>query len=843
MTILHKIARRDFKLNRKRSIGTIVGITLSVALIMAVATMLTSLRQTLIQREIDMSGYYHIKLSQVTPQQLKKIRQNRDFKQIKTTSDLGVAAFDHADAAVEQSPLLTLQSLNATKPTALGYHLSSGTWPQTDQEIVISESAMLASGLKIGDQLQLKIGKPTVKKRKLPDSDALIEQATVVKGKNQNFRITGVLNADNYGYQGLTSAAKAKSYTVYLALKDPQHFRRDLPELLGLSNYHQVREGKKARYRYSLNDGLLHWEVLQFSDKTMLMLVTVATIVIAVIMLTSIFCIRNSFAISITEKTKTYGMLASVGATKKQIKRIVLLQSGQLGLIGIPLGLGLGVLASYILGLVVNHIGSQFLFGRANSFQLKFSWIGLLIAVVLGWATIYFSASSSARRASKVSPIAQIRNEQDVKLTSKNLRVPKWIQRVFKSGGVLAYKNLRRSRKKYRTTVISLAVSVFTFIAMSAFVTAAFNFSYQRFHSLDFNLSFSPNYAGMALKSAKTQAQIQAITKLPDTKHVQVMTALADNGNLKLAGVENHLAPGLTARDHRELQLLALDRTAFRKYGRANGLTEQQLASGLILFDNDTQTVNGKQINVHNYRYQAGDLISGSYQDNSSSPHKKYQAKFRLSGVTRKLPDMVSFYWTMPSILIADQQVAQQQLPLVLQSIVMDASKPEDTIREVRKITLQLGSWNLDGQIREEKTMRLLISIFLYGFIIVITLIGITNIFNTITANMALRQREFAVLKSVGMTKKEFDHMVNLETLFYSLKSLVIGVVSGIGVALLIYWGFNRGQAEQVHYQLPWLAIGLAIVFVFLLVFWIMRYSLRKFNRQNIIETIRKENV
>ena len=136
--------------------------------------------------------------------------------------------------------------------------------------------------------------------------------------------------------------------------------------------------------------------------------------------------------------------------------------------------------------------------------------------------------------------------------------------------------------------------------------------------------------------------------------------------------------------------------------------------------------------------------------------------------------------------------------------------------------------------------MILVIKIFLYGFISVITLIGVTNIFNTITSNMELRQKEFAMLKSVGMTKKEFNRMINLETVFYGTKSLIYGITLGMIGTYFIYRAFKNNITT---FAFPGIAIAISVVAVFILIFVIMKYSVRKINKQNTIETIRKENI
>ena len=148
---------------------------------------------------------------------------------------------------------------------------------------------------------------------------------------------------------------------------------------------------------------------------------------------------------------------------------------------------------------------------------------------------------------------------------------------------------------------------------------------------------------------------------------------------------------------------------------------------------------------------------------------------------------------------------------------------------------------NMEEAVKANNAIVLVISIFLYGLITVITLIGITNIFNTITTNMNLRKKEFAMLKSIGMTRKEFNRMIRLESIFYGLKSLIIGIPIGTLLSYAIYKGFETNMG--MSYVLPVKAILISIVFVAVVITIIMKYSMSKINKQNIIETIRNDNI
>ncbi|GAF11925.1 ABC transporter ATP-binding protein [Bacillus sp. JCM 19046] len=153
----------------------------------------------------------------------------------------------------------------------------------------------------------------------------------------------------------------------------------------------------------------------------------------------------------------------------------------------------------------------------------------------------------------------------------------------------------------------------------------------------------------------------------------------------------------------------------------------------------------------------------------------------------------------------------------------------------------QLSINNFHEMKQSDQQMVVVISIFTYGFITLITLISVANIFNTISTSIALRKREFAMLKSIGMTPKSFNKMIYFESIFYGLKSLLYGLPLGIGVMYLIYW---RTQTMfSYSFSLPWIPIAIVIVAVFLIVGAAMMYSISKVKKENIIDGLKQENI
>ena len=247
----------------------------------------------------------------------------------------------------------------------------------------------------------------------------------------------------------------------------------------------------------------------------------------------------------------------------------------------------------------------------------------------------------------------------------------------------------------------------------------------------------------------------------------------------------------------------------------------------------------GRMVTKRVYNYEENDVINGKFED-SQDETKNRDVSIKIGAITQIKPYCMENCYVDGGMIIVDINDFKD-FDWYIDQIGIQSNNSDKLEKDIEKQNLPVHVNNFDKDAREEKSMILVIKIFLYGFIAVITLIGVTNIFNTITSNIELRQKEFAMLKSIGMTKKEFNRMVNLETLFYGTKALIYGIIMGLLGTFALYKAFAVKMDSGIH--IPINAIVLSIIFVYALVFIIMRYSVWKVNRQNIIETIRKDNI
>lgn len=405
MNILSKLSIRNLKLNKKRTISTIIGIILSVALICAVASMGISFQATLVENAINETGYYHLKISDVTDENIESLKNNRDIKDVLTISEKGYGKLENSQNV--DKPYFKLYSMDKKLFEFLKFNLIDGRFPTNNNEIIISEHIIENAKVnyKIGDKIKVNIGE-----RVTLDDDKLYymnpynkEDEKLINTQEYEFTIVGIIERPNMnfeaysdpGYTIISTNMEAEKQEAYITLKNPKEYKKSIPNIVGASSYDSIvglgeNADQKLKYdNYQVNDELLRWEAFAFSDSTVNMLYAVIGVVIFIIIFASVFCIRNSFAIATTEKMKMYSMLASVGATKKQIKKNVIFEGLLLGVVGIPLGIISGFFAVFVLLQIVNNLLGEQLLAHVDGIVFKISILPILLSVILGIITQY----------------------------------------------------------------------------------------------------------------------------------------------------------------------------------------------------------------------------------------------------------------------------------------------------------------------------------------------------------------------------------------------------------------------------------------------------------------------
>jgi putative ABC transport system permease protein len=949
MNLMKTLTLKNLKLNRKRTIVTIVGIILATALLSALVTLVSSFQYSMIEYQKQKDGDFHVKFSNVKMSELSEFKNNRNIESTFETMGMGFAKLDGCKN--EDKPYAYVMATDEAGFERGCFKLIDGRMAKNENEIVIPRH-LKTNGridIKVGDEITLDVGK-----RYDSNTEGVIwensayehDAETLTDTETKHYKVVGIMERPGYGMEDYSAAGYTfvtysdelaaidngtkseaseadTTLTVYSrytqkALRNKDAVTADIigvdEKLFEKANDSSVemsaeesdrflKEMENAKYDIYINGFLISYECVFPIDGTFKALFTVAAVVALIIILTSVYCIKNSFNISITEKIRQYGMLASVGATRRQIKSSVKTEAAMLGVVGIPVGTMSGILASLILVKVVNALSAGWL-----NFALSFhtSLPALILAVIMSIATIYFSATGSARRAAKVTPLEAIRNTKEIKIKSSKLKTPAIIGRIWGIGGVISYKNIKRNKKKYRTTVTSIVICSVTFIVISYFMSMAFSVVGMSYASVDYNIGIN--------MSCKKDLDIEKISELLSGIEGAKDYLVGAGYYFDVDKPEYTKKYGEYCRQlyddsedvSQEFLITVLNDKSYDKYASDAGIKNAD--TGAILVNKGTFDVYNENSSkyvkkeMELYKYKAGDTIECGYNvyDDASSDDNAAESDTEsstddnnaveggtesstadnsgyvdeetinkgvrktvdvtIAGVTDKVPTCYNGYGNTSLLFMnqkgfeslwADGKSGNEFKPgnAIYSAYVVaeNADEYQDTLEketaenpEYSQISFYVS--NMDKQMRDEKSLFTLLGVFAYGLIVVIALIGITNIINTLSTGMELRSREFATLRSIGMTDKQFAGMVRLESVFISVKALVIGVPLGILISYLLCVIMNR-MGSTIIYEPPYKAIILCIVVVIMLIYAIMKLSMTKLRHNNIIETIKNENL
>lgn len=882
MKLLNKLTLKNLRLNKVRTAVTIIGIMLSAALITVVSGMALSGRQTMIDGQTEWSGNYDVALDIIDTAKIDKIRQNRNVENAFYKERLGFSKATVADNA-EYGYAVTAISENAFDG-CFKLKLEKGSFPTNSNEAVVTGAFKNTDGkdVKVGDKITLELGvlkgtdgKVLGESELLDLSPKRFKESKITDKKQKTYTITGIIENPNTrelnnpsscfeiytvsDEESPVEAIKTKHMNKLYIAYTPQsesNYLQNTADILGfkaddmsnvisdeISPEDQQTSGINA---YEFNSILLSMKGYGSSDATNTVIFSLAVIIIIIVMLASVFVIRNSFAISITEKTSMYGMLASVGATKRQIRRNVLFEGFILGLIGIPLGILLGLGVNAILITILNSVLSDMLSGA--TFVFVTPTIPIICAIVLSAVTIFCSSFFIALRASRIPPLVAIRGNEDIKVkNNKPYRTSKLTKKLFGVGGEIASKSLKRSRKKYRTTVISIVVSVAMFIAVSAF--------------MDYGMTYTEHYYGKTDYSYTVvgidSKQAQTIEKMPEIENYLTVGSqygcVSADVPVNECG-ENFLYDNADGTKSFSVEFLEFEHDTFVQICRELKLDYNEVKGGVLAYSKVTPDYGegsrsyDEPVPLYGKDAPTKFIVYG----NDEEGNELKTGKLKVSSVFDEIPKSAGSVIGEGTIfgqglIIGEQGVISSQVgkdgcAVTLYANTSDHTSLTNRIESMEGADDSIYIYDYEEIVRQFNAVMLIVGIFVYGFIGVISLIGMTNIFNTISTNMQLRSKEFASLKSIGMTKKEFNRMIRLESLMYGIKSLLIGIPLGVLGVFAIFSAFSKGSVP-ISFVFPWKAILISIAAVFIVVWLIMKYSISKVNKQNIIETIRNDNI
>lgn len=866
MNIVNKLTVRQLKENKRRTLVTIIGVIISVMMVTMVPTFVVSVMDLMLRQHITTTGEWHVLYKDVNPSQLKAIDADEDTHTIGVSRDRGYALIEEGDNA--NKPYLHIREYNEQGFKQFPIELSSGQLPQADNEIVISEEIATNAKVvyKIGDTITLDIGERI--RTGARDAPALKQEDPLVTDKGERAETIEHTEAKSYKVVGIIKrptweSAEAPGYSIFSYVDEGTLGANDIvnaavvlnkvkSSLFTHSDYlaNQNNIGSESiDYNYSL----LKRYGLAISDKTNRTILSFSLVITGIIIVGSVSLIYNAFAISVSERSRHLGMLSSVGATARQKRNSVFFEGTVIGLISIPIGIICGLVVIAIMFLFINPMIHQANIGLTEEFTVTITPVSLLIACAVSILTIFLSTYLPARKASRISAIDAIRQTNDVKLTNKTVKTSKLVSKIFGIEADIGLKNLKRNKRRYQATVFSLVISIVLFLSMSYFTE-----NIQKTIELPQDVKYDIQVSNESLDDQviNSIANLDDVTDWNVTKNFSLFSWIDEDVVINEYQDLAKDDPSLWKEGKYQyfIDFHVLDDKNLQDYAKSVGADYKQLidAENLSAIVVDKLFYNNEAANkivekkaIHAKVDQSLDLVEVDWEAGKETPVNK----IKIAALTGQLPMGVrqaeASIGNLNMIIseqVMDQLTSRENVTLRLN---LKSTDPMATQREIEEIEEMKGSnFTIRNGLkdrREREQLILLISALGYGFILLFSLVSIANIFNTISTSISLRKREFAMLKSVGMTPKGFNKMINYESIFYGIKSLLYGLPISIGVIYLIYKALK--SSYQFEFILPWISILYVIVAVFIMISTTMLYASSKVKKENIIDALKRESI
>lgn len=848
MSILNDLTIKNLKLNKKRTIVTIVGIILSTALMVGIGLLFSSFQDYMIRETISYNGKYEAEYGDVSLDKLNSI-DKKDFSYF-YQKPIGFSKFDSAN---EYKPYIYISSVDKEYFNEL--HLISGRFAENDSELVISNHINTNGGAsyKIGDIITLKYGERVIEGVNTLANNEYYEEETLNIVGEKTYTIVGIVERSNFedysasGYSTFTLDMNDKEETanVFVMFNNKKKIIKqseDLAKKLGYNNAISYNSTLLALYGESTYGNIM---------KSM---ITMIVIMLSLVSIGCIVVIYNSFAISVMERKKEFGLLSSIGATKKQLSYTVFFEALIEGIIGIILGICGAYIGIGTVILIINNLIGDILVLKLN---LVTNIVFIIIPVIFMILVIFISALVPSRRAAKVSPIEAIRQNDDIKINKKKIKTGKLVNKLFGIEGEIALKNIKRNKKKYRVTIVSLFISIVLFISFSSYMNYTIDTASSVMGEVPYDYQIS--YFGDD-NDIDALDKISEIIKSNDVKEYVSYSA----SNLSIIGnytySDEYLdfyksaygddgIKALTNLKYQYISIYILDDIAYNKYKELIGLDKDSVIllnkfKGVSYGNNkrvnyDIPVINNGDINIKICNFDDND----EDVDTTKYCNKKIDNIF----ITNKSFDLIEEFSYMSDFkLIVNKKlydnISDSGTHYTQYNIISDNTDNIDKLTKELDKYDNVNYTNVKESMKQANNMILVVKILMYGFIGLITLIGVTSVFNTISTSMALRKREFAVLRSIGLTRKGFNKILFFESLFFGLKSLIYAIPVSLGVTIIIHYALADMMSIN-SIVIPWKAIIISIVSVFVIVLLTMMYSTSKIKKHNIIEQIREENI
>ena len=862
MNLYTSLTLRYLKQNKRRTLVTIIGIILATALICGIGNICTSFMDYQMRDQIKTSGSFYATFTDIDKEKASVITKSSGVSEYGYKKNLGSVIWDKKNSTSLDINVFDKNTINSFQIT-----LKKGSYPKNESELIVTQDLLNKWNKKIGDKITLNLGEL------IYDDMGMISK--LKNSQKTTFKIVGTLDKAPYNSKlfaitgfDINTVNKNEKFDVSICTKNPKDIYNtaiSIGKNIGL-----VKEDnpKDESYNYNeqanlyfkdieYNEGLLRLLGASSYSNINITLLLIVGLVASLVIIATIATIYNSFSIAISERKKQFAILNSIGATKSQIMKLVFLEGFLVSIVGIPIGLLSGTVAIDIVFKVIKTFFKTSMFGELD-LRVVFSPIVLIVSTLVILLTIFISALIPAINAAKISPLEAIKNSSNLKVGK--IKSSKLVKKIFKTEGELAYKNLRRNKGKFRITLFSLVISIVIFISFNGFVDMFIEANQINYGSITNDLTL---YENNLLTKEEVQKTIDELKKINGLKDVAIDKGYNLNLNVHVdeKNINKDLRESLKQSDYVDMDNSTYNFINSRLYTPGDfsisniklseGKFDRKTAkaeNGVILVRYSYQESLAKKGKVVLSNYKVGDTLNctiTSYDSDGKESEK--EVKLKILAITDEIltgnnqyPEtsfgVVAYDDLIPSLGIKDDESSSN-------SYYVATNQEKSTRDEVKKVAEENNLSvidSIDEAQKLEQTMNVM-KIFVYGFIVVISLVSVTNIINTISTNINLRKREFAIIKSIGVTPQGFKKMIYMESILYGILSLLYGIPIGICMNVLM----NKILEGVITVQtlIPYKAILICVVAIFIITFIASYIPLKKISKENIIDNIRQESI
>lgn len=860
MNLYTSLTLRYLKQNKRRTLVTIIGIILATALICGIGNICTSFMDYQMRGQIQSSGSFYATFTDIDKEKASVITKSSGVSEYGYKKNLGSVIWDKKNSTSLDINVFDKNTINSFQIT-----LKKGSYPKNESELIVTQDLLNKWNKKIGDKITLNLGEL------IYDDMGMISK--LKNSQKTTFKIVGTLDKAPYNSKlfaiagfDINTVNKNEKFDVSICTKNPKDIYKTAISIGKNIGLVQKDDPQDESYNYDeqanlyfkdieYNEGLLRLLGASSYSNINITLLLIVGLVASLVIIATIATIYNSFSIAISERKKQFAILNSIGATKSQIMKFVFLEGFLVSIVGIPIGLLSGTVAIDIVFKVIKTFFKTSMFGELD-LRVVFSPIVLILSTLVILLTIFISALIPAINAAKISPLEAIKNSSNLKVGK--IKSSKLVKKIFKTEGELAYKNLRRNKGKFRITLFSLVISIVIFISFNGFVDMFVEANQINYGSITNDLTL---YENNLLTKEEVQKTIDELKKINGLKDVAIDKGYNLNVHVDEKNINKDLRESLKQSDYVDMDNSNYNFINSRLYipgyfsisniKLSEGKFDRKTAkaeNGVILVRYSYQESLAKKGKVVLSNYKVGDTLNctiTSYDSDEKESEK--EVKLKILAITDEIltgnqqyPEtsfgVVAYDDLIPSLGITDDKSSS--------NLYYVATNQEKSTRDEVKKVAEENNLSVIDSIDEaqklEQTMNVM-KIFVYGFIVVISLVSVTNIINTISTNINLRKREFAIIKSIGVTPQGFKKMIYMESILYGILSLLYGIPIGICMNVLM----NKILEGVITVQtlIPYKAILICVVAIFIITFIASYIPLKKISKENIIDNIRQESI